>query len=204
VAITPVAPVGDRKNRQDSDPRSGYPEVVHSTLAGAGRAPERTGVRTPASKEVCAVTTVQELTPQPVVTVRDSVAPEALLALFERRFAQLAGHLAQRGAAPAGQPFAIYHAMSAEAVDIELGMPVVDPVAGGGEVVAGELPAGRAAVLTHHGPYDTLPAAHAELAIFVKGRGLQPSGPPREIYVTDPGTEPDPARWRTDVVQPVA
>jgi hypothetical protein len=154
VAITPVAPVGDRKNRQDSDPRSGYPEVVHSTLAGAGRAPERTGVRTPASKEVCAVTTVQELTPQPVVTVRDSVAPEALLALFERRFAQLAGHLAQRGAAPAGQPFAIYHAMSAEAVDIELGMPVVDPVAGGGEVVAGELPAGRAAVLTHHGPYD--------------------------------------------------
>jgi effector-binding domain-containing protein len=155
-------------------------------------------------REVCAVTTVQELTSQPVVTVRDSVAPDALPALFERRFAQLAGHLAQRGAAPAGQPLAIYHAVSSEAVDVELGMPVAEPVAGAGEVVAGELAAGRAAVITHHGPYDTLPAAHAELATFVKGRCLQPSGPPREIYVTDPGAEPDPARWRTDVVQPVA
>jgi len=32
---------------------------------------------------------------------------------------------------------------------------------------------------------------------------MQPAGLPWEVYLTDPAKEPNPSRWRTDVVLPV-
>lgn len=38
---------------------------------------------------------------------------------------------------------------------------------------------------------------------FLAAHGLEKAGPPREIYVTDPGEVPDPAQWKTQLVWPV-
>jgi AraC family transcriptional regulator len=37
----------------------------------------------------------------------------------------------------------------------------------------------------------------------MKSQGLEPAGAPWEVYVTDPGAEPDPSKWRTDIFFPV-
>ena len=35
-------------------------------------------------------------------------------------------------------------------------------------------------------------------------QGLEGAGAPWEVYVTDPATEPDQAKWRTEIFFPVA
>jgi effector-binding domain-containing protein len=54
------------------------------------------------------------------------------------------------------------------------------------------------------GPYDTLGETYAALMRWIGEQGRVVAGPMWEVYWTDPGTEPDPARWRTEVIIPVA
>lgn len=55
----------------------------------------------------------------------------------------------------------------------------------------------------HVGPYDTLAETYAALMGWIGEQGRTVAGPMWEVYWTDPGTEPDPARWRTEVIIPV-
>ena len=41
------------------------------------------------------------------------------------------------------------------------------------------------------GPYDALRQTWAALTEWMSSQGLQPAGAPWEVYVTDPGAEPD-------------
>ena len=82
-------------------------------------------------------------------------------------------------------------------------MPVASRMDGAGRVKAGELPGGRVATVTHMGPYDELPQTWAALTEWMGAQGLQPAGAPWEVYVTDPGAEPDQSKWRTDIFFPV-
>ena len=65
------------------------------------------------------------------------------------------------------------------------------------------LPACEAAVTIHTGPYDGLADAHAAVEQFLAEHELQKAGPPREIYLTDPGEVPDPKQWKTQLVWPI-
>jgi effector-binding domain-containing protein len=51
--------------------------------------------------------------------------------------------------------------------------------------------------------YDELAAAYGELADWIAERGEEPAGDPWEVYHSDPAKEPDPERWRTEIVMPV-
>lgn len=64
------------------------------------------------------------------------------------------------------------------------------------------LPAGPAAVVTHRGPYEELGLAQHALLAWVQERGLEASGPVREVYVDDPATVPA-GEVRTEVVMPL-
>jgi AraC family transcriptional regulator len=65
------------------------------------------------------------------------------------------------------------------------------------------LPACEAAVTIHTGAYDGLGDAHAALEQFLAANDLDKAGPPREVYLTDPGEVPDPKQWKTQIVWPV-
>jgi effector-binding domain-containing protein len=92
---------------------------------------------------------------------------------------------------------------------MEAGVPTAAPVAGDGEVIAGTLPAGRYATVTHIGPFDQLADATAALLDWAARQGLtwdttdtdagQRWAARIEFYLTDPREEPDPAKWRTDL-----
>ena len=76
-------------------------------------------------------------------------------------------------------------------------------VEGKDRVKSTELPAGKAAVTWHVGSYDTVVKSQARLAHWLKAQSLQPDGGHWEVYWTDPGIEPDPAKWRTRIFWPV-
>ena len=59
------------------------------------------------------------------------------------------------------------------------------------------------AATLHVGAYDKLPEAHGAIQQWVEEQGLKTAGAPWESYVTDPGEEPDPKDWKTEVFWPV-
>ncbi|MER6943435.1 GyrI-like domain-containing protein [Nonomuraea sp. NPDC000554] len=127
------------------------------------------------------------------------------------RISELIGWLAERGLAPAAGPFLRYHSidMAADRLEVEAGVPVAEPVEGEGEILAGELPAGRYATVTHHGHPDQLAGVIGDLLKWTAEQGLEwdmteADGVERwgcrlEIYNTDPRVEPDPNNWDTDL-----
>ncbi len=110
--------------------------------------------------------------------------------------------LAGQTISPTGPPFARYHRLGAQQFEVEVGFPTATTVSATGEVVASSLPGGPAAVMTYIGPYDEMEPAYAALTDWIAHRGGQPAGDAWEVYFSDPVQEPDPQRWRTEIVMP--
>jgi effector-binding domain-containing protein len=117
-------------------------------------------------------------------------------------FEAVARYLSKWGAGPVGPPFARYHRTPDGRFEVEAGFVAITPVAGEGDVEPSDLAAGPAAVTVHVGGYGDVAAAYDALGRFVAEQGGVPDGDPYEVYLSDPRAEPDPASWRTEVVQP--
>ncbi|MEM9051930.1 MAG: GyrI-like domain-containing protein, partial [Bacteroidota bacterium] len=74
---------------------------------------------------------------------------------------------------------------------------------GEGEIMKGMTHAGKAAKCEFTGPYEQTGAAHEAIFEYITANNMEIIGSPWEIYVTDPGTEPDPNKWVTAVYYPV-
>ncbi len=147
--------------------------------------------------------TTRQIDAQPIVGIRTKTTMDKIGEVMGPLFGELYGYIQQSGQTPAGMPFAIYHAMDGGSLDLECGMPVAAPMTGTDRIRPGELPCGTAATVTHTGPYDDLGQSWAALTKWIKSQGLEPAAAPWEVYVTDPGAEPDPSKWRTDIFFPV-
>lgn len=93
--------------------------------------------------------------------------------------------------------------MPTDVVDVEAGFPASEPIEPSGAVVPGVLPGGRVAEAIHVGSYDALQEAYAEVQRYFREQNLTPGDVMWESYLSDPGSEPDPARWRTQICWPV-
>ena len=118
--------------------------------------------------------------------------------------------LAERGAAPAGAPFWKYNVIDMDReLEIEAGVTVPQALAGDGRVIAGTLPSGRYATLTHVGHPSELAGVTETLLDWATGQGLtwdmspdeggERWGSRLEIYLTDPSEEPDMSKWATQL-----
>ena len=147
--------------------------------------------------------TTTQLSEQPYLGIRATATMDQLSAVMGPLFGEVYGYIQQSGQVPAGMPFTIYYEMKGNSVEFECGMPVATPIAGTDRIKAGNLPAGKAATVTHIGPYEGLGQTWTKLAKWIDSQGLQAAAPPWEVYVTDPGAEPDQTKWRTDILFPV-
>jgi AraC family transcriptional regulator len=131
---------------------------------------------------------------------RDEIATalaECLPAVF--------GYAQRHGLAIAGPPFARYPEVGMGSLVIEGGVSLAAPPPStpGDGIETLTIPACRAAVAVHRGPYDGLPDSYQQIEKWLRDEGLSAAGPPWETYLTDPGERPDPATWETEIVQPV-
>jgi AraC family transcriptional regulator len=156
----------------------------------------------------------KELSPQPVLVVRRKVKRSEIAAAIGEALPRVFAYSAQRGIALAGLPFTRYIDMGPELITMEPGMCVApgaeigsDPAgtqtSAEGEVVSSILPGGPVAGTIHTGPYDQLPNAYAAVEQWIKSQGFTPAGAPWESYLTDPGEQPDPKDWKTEVLWPI-
>ncbi|KKP85530.1 MAG: Transcriptional regulator, effector-binding domain/component, partial [candidate division CPR3 bacterium GW2011_GWE2_35_7] len=63
--------------------------------------------------------------------------------------------------------------------------------------------AGKAVYVEYKGAYDKTYTAYMDLEAYVKEYNLTEAGGPWEVYITDPGTEPDTSKWITGIYFPV-
>ena len=156
---------------------------------------------------------IVELTPQPTIAVRIQrpMSELDLSELFDTHLPNIADHIANTGGTPAGAPFGRYHQFGPDQVDVEIGIPLAMPASNlrplaecdSGEMGSSELPGGEAAVLVHHGPYDSLSAAYDGLHDWIHAQGRDEGSGPWESYIDDPSEVSDPSQLRTEVVWPL-
>lgn len=153
--------------------------------------------------------TIVQRPAQPCVSVRATVTMETIGTLAHR-IGEVMGWLGARGHTPAGPPFFRYNVIDMAAdLDVEVGVATEHPIEGDGEVVSGELPAGRYVWATHRGAPAGLVAAVGGVLAWAREKGLEFDseqtargerwGCRAEFYNTDPAVEPNPDNWVTDL-----
>ncbi|SEG72694.1 effector-binding domain-containing protein [Thermomonospora echinospora] len=121
------------------------------------------------------------------------------------------GWLARQGIAPAGPLFYRYWVIGDRDApfEVEVGVPVAEAVEEDGRVIAGSIPAGRYATLTHHGHPDGLFGSITALRRWADDHGIawdirqegdsEVWGGCFEFYPNDPAVEPDMDQWSIEL-----
>lgn len=146
---------------------------------------------------------IRKVPPQPTMSIRGETTLAELRGTVGEYVSEVWRCVQRQGGKPTGPPFTRYHAVDGQRIEVEAGFPVRAAMAGEGRVRPRELPGGEVAVMTYVGPYEGLVMAGEALAGWTRAQGREAAGPNWEVYVTAPGDEPDPARWRTEIVKPL-
>lgn len=151
---------------------------------------------------------IQERAPRPALAIPLHSRLTEIPATLGVALAEVWHAAEAAGRTPEGPPYTRYLSEPDEAageLDYEAGVMLGEPApVGHGRALPAELPGGTLAVAWHVGPYDTIAETYGALMGWIGEQGRRPAGPMWEVYWTDPESEPDPARWRTEVIVPVA
>jgi effector-binding domain-containing protein len=104
---------------------------------------------------------------------------------------------------PTGPWFAHHLAITADAFDFDICVPVSAPVSAVGRVKPWRRPALTVVRTVYHGRYEGLGAAWHEFGAWIESNGLRTAGDLYECYKVGPESGPDPANWRTELSRPV-
>lgn len=128
---------------------------------------------------------------------------EDLPATIGRAFGELYERIGDAHVEPAGEPFVIYLDSSRPGVrwEVDICAPVSAPVHESADFGLMKMPAQRVVSFLHVGPYQDLRRAYDAIERYVREQGLTVSGPPREIYLSEPDVPP--AEVRTLIEQPI-
>jgi effector-binding domain-containing protein len=153
---------------------------------------------------------VEQLEPQPIVSIRATALVSALGETQGERFTELSQYLMEQGVSAAGPAFVRYHTFDDTETDVETGFPVVEPVASEGRILAGELAGGSAITTWHEGPDQLLGEAYARLGAWLQEHHRETAGPGWEVYpwidpraATDDPVAPPSGTRRIQLVQPL-
>ncbi|MFZ5645668.1 MAG: GyrI-like domain-containing protein [Bacillota bacterium] len=139
---------------------------------------------------------------QPVLSIRTRTTLENLPRFLGAAYGQIMKYLSEVGEYPAGAPYAAYHNMDMQDLDVEAGFPVSKTLPGKDEVRPGEILAGKHAYCLYTGPYCDCSPAYDELTQWVKEKGYIPTGVAIEFYLNDPAQTPE-SELQTKIVFPL-
>lgn len=140
----------------------------------------------------------------PTIGIRKVLPMDQVTEFFGAAFGELYEMAGREGLKMAGMPFARYRGMPTDTIDVEAGVPLGEPGRDSGNIAAGSLPATSAVEGIHTGPYDTLEETYTAMMEWMAAHDQKPADEMWEYYLTDPSVEPDPEKWLTKVVWPVA
>lgn len=141
---------------------------------------------------------LKDLVSRPALTIRTRTKVSGIALLFKEGYGEIARLLKERGAHPAGSPFALYFNMDMDDLEVEFGFPVDKPVEGSGRIIASATPSGKAVSTLYIGPYNEVEPAYDSLMKWSADNKLTPNGTACEVYLNDPAVTP-PELLKTEV-----
>jgi effector-binding domain-containing protein len=118
-------------------------------------------------------------------------------------YAEVSNFIEANNVGIAGTPFAIYHEMEGERIDLECGIPITELTEGNEIIKTAVYPESKCAVVDYYGDYRLLEDAHTALQSWIEERRFKLAGSPLEFYFTDPANESKPENWHTRIMYPV-
>ena len=151
------------------------------------------------------VTESNAATPRYYLGIRETVAIPQLAERMALHFPKIAQAFQAAGIELDGMPSGLYFTWdeAAQTTDFAAAFPVKSKAELKGFTTF-ELPAGTRLSVDYYGPYDKIAPAHETLDTHVQRNKWQQGAPVVEEYITDPGLEPNPAKWLTRVIYPVS
>ncbi len=148
---------------------------------------------------------IQEVPDQRVLVIREHVRQDEMSTVVPRDIAEVHGYMQELGVGFHGPPICVCPFPDEEGrmLDAEIGWPVAEDVPGRGRIEARTLPATRALVLKHVGPYTALGRSYRLMTEVMQDSGLTATGDPREVYVSNPEEVSDPNDYETLIVWPI-
>ena len=151
---------------------------------------------------------VVETSPQHYIGISSTMSledMESVSAQMGKSYGELVGVLQKAKVEMTGPPFCLYPRYDEENKEMDMVCALSVPA---GAKLPAKYPimisnGGKAVMAIHMGDYHKLEGTHDQIAKYLAFKKLEVNGAPWEVYITDPGTEPDTAKWVTEVYYPV-
>lgn len=136
----------------------------------------------------------------PFISIRRQIPYELLSETMSALYDQLLRAAGENHVDVVGSPYAIYHSVGDEKVDIECGFPVSNEVAGQDSISAGIFQEKGCVMLDFKGDFSRLEEGHNHIQEWIRLRDFPLAGPPMEIYESN---DEDSTVWHTRICYPV-
>jgi len=143
------------------------------------------------------------LEPQPILFIRRRIPQSELQPYFAECFGKLFGYGVENALPITGNPIARYVSVGPGLWTVDCVLPLAGSVEGVNDFQVGTLEGGDILKANHFGPYERLEESYIEIQKMIEDEGLESRHAHWEQYVTDPGDEPDPNKWQTDIYWPI-
>ncbi len=147
---------------------------------------------------------VRTVSEQNTLYVRTTTPVAELPQIMGTIYGEIAEFMQKEGVPFTGPPFALYHNMDMQALDVEIGFPVpADSASRGNErVQAGKIPGGKVLAVLHTGPYSAMEETYTKAMAHIEKEGLKVMPWMYEAYLNDPGETP-PEQLQTEIFFPL-
>lgn len=121
--------------------------------------------------------------------------------IFANSYGAISAYLAEDMANMTGAPLALYHVWDEEnkSTVMDIAMPCASEKTGNEMILKGMSYSGKALKALHLGDYAETGNTHYAIDEYMAANGYEMNGPAMEVYVTDPGEQPDTAQWVTEI-----
>lgn len=119
---------------------------------------------------------------QPTLYIRTKTKVENLPSLIGESFGKMAAYLDETGELLSDVPYVAYHNMDMQNLDVEIGMPVAEPLQGKEDIRSGFIPAGKVIFCMYRGAYGEMGEVYGEMAEWIGDNNYVPVGTTYEYY----------------------
>ncbi|MBN1388117.1 MAG: GyrI-like domain-containing protein [Bacteroidales bacterium] len=148
---------------------------------------------------------LKEFPPINAIIAEGQGTVEEMPDLMGRLFGLIMEAVNSQGLQPAGPPFSYYYDydQATGITKVKAGIPLGSPGESMGEIKAVEFEGFKGISGIHTGSYDNFVASYNKLMEEAEKMGYETTWESWEFYYSDPSTEPDESKWKTEIVFPV-
>ena len=135
---------------------------------------------------------------------RKALSMDKIVEVMETDYPKLMGYIAEQGKQIAGAPYCFYTNANEDYTkfDIELGIPVSEPVSDSDDIFTSQTYEGKALLGTHKGSYKDLEKTYCALMDYAKEHSIGIADDCYDYYLNNPADTPE-SELLTQVVFPI-